>query len=543
MLNPEFLASLPEAILKLFYAAERQILVDMARKIVKYDYYVPSAEYQRQKLREAGVMQDEILTALAKLTRRSEEELRQMMQEACGTSLRGDTAIYEAAGLTVPSIGDNGILRQILNAGYKATAQTMRNLCKTTARTAAQQFENALDGAWLKVHSGAFDSETAIRSAIKDLSQKGIQAIRYPSGRTDSLETAVRRAVVTGVNQTSAQLQEELADELDCDLVEVSAHAGARPEHAVWQGRIFSRSGTHPKYPDFRAATGYGRVDGLCGANCRHTFSPYIEGSPPVWSEEELKKLDEPKYEYNGQKLTEYEASQIQRNNERQIRRWQREYAAMEAAGLDTSEAATKIRHWQEEQNAFLKETGLERQYDREFIGQFDYAHINEVDRQAEKFYQEWSKSMGVNDAIKTLAKYYDVKYNDSPRYELLKDYVNSVESGRMSPITHFDLYESHYGWIQREIVGTTVNGIEIKGQTAHFLERVFGTGQDPKTGKPRNGVTLEEIADCLKNPVHIAPIRIDSLGRKSFVVVGRTAKVSINADTGLLIQTNPWSE
>lgn len=366
MLNPEFLASLPEAILKLFYAAERQILVDMARKIVKYDYYVPSAEYQRQKLREAGVMQDEILTALAKLTRRSEEELRQMMQEACGTSLRGDTAIYEAAGLTVPSIGDNGILRQILNAGYKATAQTMRNLCKTTARTAAQQFENALDGAWLKVHSGAFDSETAIRGAIKDLSQKGIQAIRYPSGRTDSLETAVRRAIVTGVNQTSAQLQEELADELDCDLVEVSAHAGARPEHAVWQGRIFSRSGTHPKYPDFRAATGYGRVDGLCGANCRHTFGPYIEGSPPVWSEEELKKLDDPKYEYNGKKLTEYEASQIQRNNERQIRRWQREYAAMEAAGLDTSEAAAKLKYWEETQADFLDKTGLPRQYERE---------------------------------------------------------------------------------------------------------------------------------------------------------------------------------
>lgn len=366
MLNPEFLASLPEAILKLFYAAERQILVDMAWKIVKYDYYVPSAEYQHQKLREAGVMQEEILTALAKLTRRSEEELRQMMQEACGTSLRGDTAIYEAAGLTVPSIGDNGILRQILNAGYKATAQTMRNLCKTTARTAAQQFENALDGAWLKVHSGAFDSETAIRSAIKDLSQKGIQAIRYPSGRTDCLETAVRRAVVTGVNQTSAQLQEELADELDCDLVEVSAHAGARPEHAVWQGRIFSRSGTHPKYPDFRAATGYGRVDGLCGANCRHTFGPYIEGSPPVWSEEELKKLDDPKYEYNGQKLTEYEASQIQRNNERQIRRWQREYAAMDAAGLDTSEAAAKLKYWEETQADFLDKTGLTRQYERE---------------------------------------------------------------------------------------------------------------------------------------------------------------------------------
>lgn len=153
-----------------------------------------------------------------------------------------------------------------------------------------------------------------------------------------------------------------------CDLVEVSAHSGARPEHAAWQGRIFSRSGTHPNYPDFKSSTGYGRADGLCGVNCRHTFGPFIEGGVPVWSEEKLKELDEPKYEYGGKQLTEYEASQVQRYNERQIRRWQREYAAMEAAGLDTSEAAAKLKHWQSVQADFVNKTGLVRQYEREQI-------------------------------------------------------------------------------------------------------------------------------------------------------------------------------
>ena len=173
---------------------------------------------------------------------------------------------------------------------------------------------------------------------------------------------------MTGVNQTAGQLQEELADELGCDLVEVSAHAGAPPEHASWQGRIYSRSGNDPKYPPFRQSTGYGTGAGLCGWNCRHTFGPYIDGSPPVWTEEQLAEFNVPKYEYNGKKLTEYEASQQQRYNERQIRRWKREEAAMKAAGLDSSEAAAKVKEWQGRQKEFLSQTGFKRQYGREQI-------------------------------------------------------------------------------------------------------------------------------------------------------------------------------
>ena len=108
--------------------------------------------------------------------------------------------------------------------------------------------------------------------------------------------------------------------------------------------------------------------------------------------------------------------------------------------------------------------------------------------------------------------------------------------------MAHFDLYEEYHRRIQEEIVGKNVNGIQIMGQTKHFLERVFGTMYDPKTGLPRSGVSIEGIRDCIENPVNILPVKEDETGRLSFTVEGNTAKVSINIDTGLLIQTNPWS-
>lgn len=118
---------------------------------------------------------------------------------------------------------------------------------------------------------------------------------------------------------------------------------------------------TKLKHPDLRSTTGYGKVDGLCVVNCRHTFGPYIEGSSPVWLEVKLKELDKPKYEYGGRKLTQYEAEQQQRYHERQIRRWNREEAAMNAAGLDSSEAADKLKCWRGAKADFVEKIGFVR--------------------------------------------------------------------------------------------------------------------------------------------------------------------------------------
>lgn len=368
MLTPRALQSLPDAIVNLYYDVETAILANMALRISAYDYWIPAADWQAQKLMEAGRTREEIIKAMSSITGKSQTELQHMMQQAGTETLLSDGKYYAGHNLTVPNINDSEPLLKILKAGYNATNQSMRNLTQTTANTATKQFEDALDHAWGKIQSGAFDTNSAIRSAIKELSAQGIGAIRYPSGRIDSLDVAVRRAVVTGVNQTAAQLQLELAAEMDSDLVETTAHGGARPSHAQWQGRVFSLSGRNKKYPEFRSATGYGTGAGLCGWNCRHSFHPYFEGTRRANSEKELQEYEAESFTYNGQRITEYQATQMQREIERNIRRWKREEAAMKAVGLDTGESRAQLRKWQEKQNDFLQQTGLKRQYDREGV-------------------------------------------------------------------------------------------------------------------------------------------------------------------------------
>lgn len=369
MLTPEYLENCPDVLVELYAQVEIDIIADMGRKLSQYDYFVSSAEWQKVKAKEMGLMHEDIMKRLSAITGKSKAELKKLLKEAGIETLKTDDAIYKSAGLDPQPPSISPALSEALTTGLAITQGTFVNLTRTTALNGAKQFTAALDRAYMQIVSGAFDPNTAIRNAVKDLAEKGLEAIQYPA-RTDALDTAVRRAVRTGVSQTCGKLQEARAAEMGNDLVEVTAHSGARPSHAEWQGKIFSLSGKHPKYPSLREVTGYGTAGGLKGANCRHDFYPFIEGvSTPAYTESELAKMEEKKYEYRGKKMTEYEATQKQRYIERQIRRWKRENRAMKAAGLDTGEAAAKVRDWQGVQRDFLKQTGLKRQVDREYIG------------------------------------------------------------------------------------------------------------------------------------------------------------------------------
>lgn len=365
-LDPKLLDSLPNTLVDLYGVVEIDILEDMARRISTYDYFIPAALHQNQKLQELGMMQEEIIARLSALTGQTQAEIVELLSEASAEAIDDDVEYYTRAEVYEPSKVNTEALYEQLNAGLLQTEQAFFNITRTTANTATKQFERALDRAWLQISSGAFDYTTAIKRAITDLAEVGLGAIEYASGRIDSIEVAVRRAVVTGANQTALKTQEVLADELEVDLVEVTAHGGARPSHAKWQGKVFSRNGRVTidgvTYEDLREATRYGYGDGLGGWNCRHTFHPYVPGASRSWSDKELKALEEKKVEYNGKKYTEYEASQIQRGIERNIRKQKRTVAAIEAAGGDASAERKKLREAQKTYTDFSEQTGMKKQ-------------------------------------------------------------------------------------------------------------------------------------------------------------------------------------
>lgn len=368
-LDPKYLESLPDTLVDMYGLVEMDILQDMARRISTYDYFIPAAQHQNQKLQELGMVQSEIIAKLSALTGQTQAEIIALLSDASAQAVADDIEYYTAGEVYEPSKVDTEALYEQLNAGLVQTQGAFKNITRTTANTATGQFEAALDRAWLQINTGAFDYNTAIKNAVTDLATAGLGAIKYPSGRVDSIEVAVRRAVVTGANQTASKTQEKLADQLDVELVEVTAHGGARPEHAKWQGKVFSRHGDVEidgvKYKDLRKATGYGTGPGLCGWNCRHNFHPYVPGTSRTWSDKELAKLDEKNIEYNGVKMTEYEASQAQRKIEREIRKQKRTVAAIEAAGEDASEYRRNLRTAQKSYTDFTKQTGLKKQQAR----------------------------------------------------------------------------------------------------------------------------------------------------------------------------------
>lgn len=345
---------------------EIDILTDMARRISTYDYFIPAAQHQMQKLQELGMVQSDIIKRLSALTGQTQSEIVSLLSEASAEAVEDDVEYYTRAEVYEPSKVNTEALHAQLNSGLLQTQGAFFNITRTTANTASKQFERALDRAWTQITTGAFDYNTAIKGAITSLANDGIGSIEYKSGRVDNIEVAVRRAVVTGANQTAARTQEVLADELEVDLVEVTAHGGARPSHAKWQGQVFSRKGRVTidgvTYEDLAKATGYGRADGLCGVNCRHNFHPYVPGTSRTWSDKQLEALEEKKVEYNGEKMTEYEASQVQRKIEREIRKQKRTVEALEAAGLDSSAERKKLREAQKTYTDFSEQTGMRKQ-------------------------------------------------------------------------------------------------------------------------------------------------------------------------------------
>jgi hypothetical protein len=373
MLTSDQFDTLTNPIMDLYAEFETSVIQDIARRLVNLDF--ASAGWQAQRLTESGALYRDVLKKLSRLTGLSEKQIAETLKAAGVRAIKFDDAIYKAAGLKPLPLNLSPAMLQTLIAGINKTNGIIENLTRTTAITAQQAFIRASNLAYLQVSTGAMDYNSALRHAVKKVAAEGLQVIDYASGHTDQLDVAMRRNILTGVAQTANQLQITRADEMGTDLVGVSAHVGARNtgtgpmNHESWQGRIYSRSGNHPKYKPFVETTGYGTGPGLGGWNCRHSFYPFFEGiSENAYKAEELKSFANQTVKYQDKTIDVYAATQYQRAIERKIRYWKRQASALNAAGLENVSELAKVKLWQGRMRDFIRQTKLDRQYAREAV-------------------------------------------------------------------------------------------------------------------------------------------------------------------------------
>lgn len=378
MLTPSYLlhATEPaeEIAEKLYQDILNRIIERINVRFKRGDDYVLTAvdKWQIETLQEAGYLLEDIQKEIASATGKMQSEIAEAMEDAGVRAMEYDDKIYRDAGLDPAPLVQSPNLINIMQRDFEATFGDWRNFTGTTAGAAQQAFINACDNAYHLAMTGAVSPAQAVREALADIIVNGVE-VRYPTGHRDTIETATARAVRTGISQASAHIQTARMDEFGVDLVLVSSHLGARPEHAVWQGKVYSRSGTDDKYPDFVEATGYGSVTGLCGANCRHNFSPWFEGQGNPFEQYDSEENQK-----------QYELEQRQRTMERRIRNTKREVMAWDTARQaaqgsfkdlienDYQRKAALLQRQNAAYNQFCEENGLKKQSERIRIAKWD---------------------------------------------------------------------------------------------------------------------------------------------------------------------------
>ena len=283
------------------------------------DYILTASDKWRiQTLQDAGYLLEDIQKDIARYSGYQEKEIQQAMLDAGVESMEYEDKLYKAAGLKPSPMSP--YMERLMERNYRRTIGTWQNMTGTTATATQQTFINAMDELYTKVATGGMGYIQAYMEAIDKVANDGV-LITYPTGHTDTIETATLRCVRTGISQSTAEISLERMEEMGVDLVLVSSHMGARPEHEAWQGQVYSLSGLDAKYDNFYLATDYGSVTGLCGANCRHSFGPYIEG------------MDNPYKRYDNEENKQlYEDTQKQRAMERSIRKDRRAEQALKFA-------------------------------------------------------------------------------------------------------------------------------------------------------------------------------------------------------------------
>ena len=376
MLTPEQLQNLPQELTDLYDQLSEFILRDIARRIAKGAKITDTAEYQLYRARSLGLSTDEIAAKIAEINGSSAAEINRLIREAAAQSDEFDRKMLGADKSAAVPLEENAQLQKLISAQIAETAGKCENLTNTMGfadhdflgrvyyLSMTDMYRREMDSAHMKVATGATDYMTAIRQACNKLAASGVRTIDYESGRSDRIEVAARRALLTSVAHVTHRISEQNGEELGADGWEMSAHSGSRPSHAVYQGRQY----TQEQYERIIKPL-------ISEPNCRHDVFPIILGvSEPVYTEEELQNIDQPPFTYEGQTYTAYEASQQMRKMERTMRKQKDRCIVADAAGDEEgfTAASIKLRRQKDIYEDFCKAADSYTQYERTYVAGYD---------------------------------------------------------------------------------------------------------------------------------------------------------------------------
>lgn len=387
--QPEILDALPEELAELYRGLEDTLLTEICSRLKLRDELNEVTVQDIRALRSHGIDLKDIEKAIRKNSGISETKLNKLLDDVVERNQKYYTEVIDLAHVTQP---ETLVDAATVDAIKRQTHDTFRNLTASmgflvgnTMLKPARAYQWALDNAEMQIQSGAISYNQAIANAVRQLAESGIKVVDYESGHRDSIDTAVRRAVMTGISQINRKYSEQSMDFLQTDLVSVEAHAGARDidgpkgfeNHKKWQGQIyrwdkFTRkypNASKKDYPDFEKTCGIGDVQGILGANCRHSWTAFVEDvMEPTYTDEQLAHIDDDLgCTFDGKEYTAYEATQMQRRVEREVRKLKREKAAYKAAGLHEEERSVNIRlrRLNAKYKAFSAAAGLPEQRER----------------------------------------------------------------------------------------------------------------------------------------------------------------------------------
>ncbi len=380
MLKPNEIEKFSTVLDKPMKALENQIMEDIIRRIKINGKITRTADWQMHRLHEMGMAKTDIKKAIQDNLDLSDKDMLELYKKILKSGYAHDEELYLKRGVMQVPFEDNLPLQQLISSVAKQTTGDMKNISQSLgfavkqpngklAFTGAEEFyQKTLDNSIMGIASGAFDYSTVIRKAVLAMTNSGLRTVDYTTGWSNRTAVAARRSVVTGLSQLTAKVNEDNAKALETEYFEISWHSGARPEHQVWQGKVYTKA-------QLETVCGLGTVTGLCGANCYHDYYPFIPGiSQRTYTDEQLAEMnaeDNRKREYQGKTYTKYEALQRQRRLETTIRAKREEIHLLEIAEVDEGDiinARCRYRGALQEYNRFSRAMDLPVQRDRIYI-------------------------------------------------------------------------------------------------------------------------------------------------------------------------------